>query len=210
MGRKPTRVYGLRCEQCGAEFSRVPSQLALGMRLFCSLKCCGQSKSGIPRKGGGLVARPFVQNYIEEPNSGCFLWLGFVNEAKPNYPQAMAVHNGRPIPAARRSWLLHHGPIGDGLCVCHTCDNPMCVNPDHLFLGTRRDNTQDMIRKGRQRAPGDTPRGEAHPRAKLNEDLVRKIRALAGRSAPQIAEDLGISVHNVRNVLRRTVWEHVS
>lgn len=201
------RIYGLRCNLCGAEFSRVASQLARVSHSFCSRQCFDH------RIGWATPARSvhsFSRRYIEEPNSGCFLWLGQVNRSKPNYAQAVASYNGTVMAAAKVSWMLHHGPVPDGMCVCHRCDNPMCVNPDHLFLGTRRDNTQDMIRKGRQRSPFDTRRGEAHPRAKLNDDLVKKIRAAAGQPAMQISRDLGVSVHNVRSVLQFKVWRHVS
>jgi hypothetical protein len=75
------------------------------------------------------------------------------------------------IGAHRASWLVHRGHIPTGMCVLHKCDNPSCCNPAHLFLGTKADNTRDMIAKGRQK------RGEDLPQSKLTRKTVAKIRA---------------------------------
>src|SRR3990167_3209660 len=77
----------------------------------------------------------------------CWLWLG-----KPNndgYGKFWITELGRSVPAHHFSWEIHNSPIPDDLCVLHTCDNPPCVRPDHLFLGTRGDNNRDRSTKGR-------------------------------------------------------------
>jgi hypothetical protein len=78
--------------------------------------------------------------------------------------------------AARISWELHFGPIPEGLWVLHKCDNPRCVRPDHLFLGTSLDNVRDMIAKGRRRPASLAARGDGHPQAKLTEEQVNRLR----------------------------------
>lgn len=105
--------------------------------------------------------------------------------------------------AHRVSYELHHGPIPAGLLVCHRCDNPICVRPDHLFLGTNSDNMRDMHAKGR----ANLKRGATNARAKLSEDDVREIRALAG-TMPQrkIAARFGISQGQVCRIVLRTRW----
>lgn len=102
-------------------------------------------------------------------SNGCIEWHGCANQKG----YGMMVYKGRIHAAHRVSWQLHFGEIAEGLLVLHHCDNPCCVNPDHLFLGTNQDNMDDMKSKGRQR----TPRGEESKRSKLTWAAVREIRA---------------------------------
>ena len=98
----------------------------------------------------------------------------------------------RMIFASRFSWIVHSGPIPDGLFVLHSCDNPPCCNPSHLFLGTRGDNNRDAIAKGRRR-------NQLTP-ALI--DQVRRLRA-DGLTIPNTAATLGISPSNVDRSIRR-------
>lgn len=98
--------------------------------------------------------------------NGCWEWSG--GRDRRNYGHLEV--NRRNILAHRFSWTLHFGPIPKGMLVCHSCDNPGCVRPDHLFLGTKKDNAQDAKRKGRK------PKGENHPSAKLTNEQVEEIR----------------------------------
>lgn len=100
---------------------------------------------------------------VPEPNTGCHIWMGTVCRLgygrirRPGSPR-----NSSPVLVHRIAWEREFGPIPDGLKVCHRCDNPSCVNPDHLFLGTQRDNLRDMFAKGRGRPGGVRPRGFRH------------------------------------------------
>ncbi len=110
----------------------------------------------------------------------------------------------------RLSWVLHHGAIPDGLCVCHHCDNRACVNPDHLFIGTIADNNRDMAAKGRYSKIGMI--GEDNPRAKLSEKQVLEIRDLytAGEiSQREIADRYGVHQTAVGFIVRRVHWKHI-
>ena len=115
---------------------------------------------------------------------GCWEWMAFKNKNGYGW---FFVSVGVSVLASRFSWELKHGPIPNGLCVLHKCDNPACVRPSHLFLGTKKDNTQDAVRKGRfptgdkhysKKHPEWVRRGEDHREAKLTEEKVREAKRL--------------------------------
>jgi hypothetical protein len=111
-----------------------------------------------PKNLFGTVRERFEKKYIELPWTGCFIWLG----AAGRYG-SMAAEDGVVKGAHVVAWELKNGPVPKGMCVCHSCDNTLCVNSDHLFLGTHKENTHDMIRKGRHRfATFNAPKGDNH------------------------------------------------
>jgi hypothetical protein len=140
------------------------------------------------------------RNLIPEPNTGCFLWLGNVNNK--GYGTMWTKDGVRKT--HRVAYELSHGPIPESLCVCHTCDVPSCCNPDHLFLGTYDENNQDRVKKGRSGAP----QGKDHGCAKLTEQQVREIRAAKG-TQKSIADRYGVYQTLVSKIKRRVTWKHL-
>lgn len=139
-----------------------------------------------------------------QPTTGCWLWVAACVE--DGY--GVIRHQGKNLKAHRVSWELHNGPIPEGMCVCHHCDNPPCVRPDHLFLGTPADNNADMLRKGR----GMGPRGSLSGWAKLNEEKVRQIRSLYASgeyTQKQLALMFGVVHTVISRVVRREIWVFV-
>ena len=135
-------------------------------------------------------------------SSGCWLWTGSVNV--DGY--AKFGRNGKWVSAHRVSYELKYGEIPDGMCVCHRCDVRNCVNPDHLFLGTHRDNMEDMARDG-------SKKGERHHGARLTENQVVEMRlmyAMGQCSQKSLALHFGVSPTTVYRVVRRTGWSHVA
>jgi len=136
----------------------------------------------------------------------CWLWQG----AKSRGGYGRIIRGRTVLLAHRVSWELHRGSIPDGLCVLHDCptgDNPACVNPAHLWLGTKKDNSDDMIAKGRQ----VILRGEQTGRSILTPRRVRAIRAAAARgmSEREICARFGISKGTRYHVVKRLQWRHV-
>jgi hypothetical protein len=136
----------------------------------------------------------------------CWLWIG--NLSPGGY--GMFFMEGKNRIASRVSYSLYVGPIRDSLLVLHKCDNPQCVRPDHLFLGTNSDNMRDMIRKGRQNYVA--AKGEAHGHCKLNDDLVRQIirRLDSGEGQRAIARQLGIACSTVNKLATGKAWPHIT
>lgn len=123
--------------------------------------------------------------------------------------------NGQVAGAHRVSWELHNGPIPAGLLVMHKCDNPPCVNPAHLFVGTVKDNSVDMYQKGRsvqQTRPHLLVRGERVNTARLTAEQVQTIRTLyaAGRSVAALAHEYDVYERTIDNVVKRRSWRHVA
>lgn len=146
----------------------------------------------------------FYLRVSETPTErGCLEWIAGVN---PNGYGYLGI--GRRVVLAHRfAWELSNGPIPDGLVVCHHCDNRLCVNVDHLFLGTRADNNRDKANKGRS----PDKKGEKGSKAKLSNDQVLEIRSgkFSSWRVCDIAEHFGISPTNTSSILNCKTWKHL-
>lgn len=155
-------------------------------------------------------------------SDACWEWQGHVSGSS-GYGSIKV--EGHPVKVHRLSYLIHFGQIPTGMLVCHHCDNPRCVRPDHLFLGTPADNAADMVRKGRA-ASGDRNimrrhpeklQGERHGNARLTEDDIRFIRrhyvfVKTGQKNPtqrMLADMFGIDPQYVYLIAKRRSWAHV-
>jgi hypothetical protein len=109
---------------------------------------------------------------------------------------------GKKWEAHRRIWYIRHGPIPKGMCVCHKCDNPACINLDHLFLGTQGDNIRDCYAKGRRKPPS---------KPAITEQTAVKIKLLSGDlSYRQMAITLGVSASYIRNIALGKRFPHIT
>ena len=131
---------------------------------------------------------------VDRRSSDCWDWLA--SEDRDGYGRFW--DGEKHVRAHRFAWTLFRGPIPEGKQVLHECDNPPCVNPDHLFLGTNTDNIKDMMQKGRHAA-------------KLNPVKVREIRdrAAGGETHKSISIDVGVSRPLITEVVNRKLWDHV-
>lgn len=186
------RMVSFRCHQCGALSLRDRNA-----RLFkyCSVACNGASHM-----------RRADENFwpMVDKSGDCWIWTG----GRQTNGYGRVSYQGRRVPTHRLSWVLANGPIPDGLCVLHNCptgDNPLCCNPDHLFLGTKVDNMRDMAAKGR------ASKGEAHHWARRSEGDVLRIIVLrfAGWSNRAIAAYFSMPLTSVESIVYGRGWRHL-
>jgi hypothetical protein len=132
---------------------------------------------------------------------GCWEWQGtlLIYEF-----YGVACFEGKRYRAHRLSYVHHVGEIPDGKIICHHCDNPKCINPEHLYAGSHKDNTRDMYERGRQNAP----KGIDRPNVKLTEDQVIKIRG-DERNHKLIAIQYEIAASTVSSIKTRRTWNHI-
>lgn len=192
------------CVVCGAVFHPLPYKVREGRGRFCSRPCSDKGRMG-------TAEARFWSNVTK--GDGCWTYRSI---GLRGYGKLRA--NGRDMRAHRYAWELTQGPIPHGLLVCHHCDNPSCVRPDHLFLGTNADNAADRNAKGRtargkRSAPYVPARGEQVSTAVLKASAVRRIRKLyasGGYSQQKIADRFGVHQAHVSRIILGKVWSHLN
>ncbi len=212
----PHATTNCSCEVCGKAFYAFPSRIRAGTVHYCSRACKAVAL-------GNQLRRDPVDRFWEHVNKNgptiradlgpCWIWTTVEKSSKRTYGSIVVRAKPRLVVSTHRfSWELHYGPIPESLCVLHKCDNPPCVNPDHLFLGDHRDNALDMFSKGRYPDTANYPYGERQHLAKLREADVRDIRSrhASGERPASIHRDYKfVSYSVVQSVIRRVTWKHV-
>ena len=169
------------------------------------LPCMGKRNCPWMAERNRKMARPLLERFWEsiKKTSSCWMWVGSRDKDGYGY---LSTPRG-DIKAHRLAHELHSKmPIPRGLLCCHSCDNPPCVNPAHLFLGTNKDNLSDAALKLRMHC------GEEHGNSKLTESKVLKIRSLYAshlHSQEEIGKLFGINQTQVSRVVSRKQWRHI-
>jgi len=151
--------------------------------------------------------RSRIQSHSAEDSAGCWIWQRSIGH---NGYGKIGVGGGKTEGAHRASYMAFRGEVPTGMDVCHSCDVRACVNPAHLFLGTRSENLQDASRKGRM-ATEPRLRGAEHHSAKLNDASVPIIlaRLRAGEPKARIARDFNVSDRTILLIGRNQTWTHI-
>jgi len=152
-------------------------------------------------------AQPITQERIEAkvlriPEAGCWVWMG--SSQVRGYGEIIS--NNRKHLAHRASYEAFVGKIPKGMYVCHACDNVACVNPNHLFLGTQKQNLQDMASKGR------STWGEKNPMAKLTEEQVKEIKHgfATGKTDTELSKQFNISRSTIYGIRNSRLWSYIN
>lgn len=174
----------MTCRFCGKDISHKHKGA-----VYCDVDCMSKGYLSKPKE-------EFHNKYKIMP-SGCWHWIGSIDVN--GYGRIGSNH--KTIKAHRLSYEVNIGKIPNGLLVCHRCDNPPCVNPNHLFLGTIKDNNDDKISKGR-----DNPVfGTGQPNHKINNTIARKIFSARGTHL-SIANKYGVSRRLVGKIKKGELW----
>lgn len=191
--------HGRDCRECRTKYLMVKRHererkicpvCKIEHNVFGTIECCDKCK---------------ILNRHKKVN-GCWEWQGKLNN--DGYGSFQKTINGikTELRAHRRSYEIFRGEIPEGMQVCHSCDNPSCCNPEHLWIGTPKENTQDCIKKGRLNS-----QKRAKSAGKIKEDEVREIRELykQGVSRKEIQEKFKISQSQVSGILTFKFWKYV-
>ncbi len=206
-------IYQASCMTCNIKFMAKKYDAPIR---FCSVKCIRYTgnKDRLINKNNGFwkVATDDEkkQRIIDSFNlfvvkkEGCWGWSKSLDRS--GYTR-ISVGTRKIILGHRASWLIHKGDIPDGIFVCHSCDNPGCTNPDHLFLGSPKDNTADCLKKGRRKSAY----GENHYKSKLNKEQVIEIRELKklNYSYGDLAKRFNVSPSTIQGIVERKRWKHI-
>lgn len=195
------------CPNCHKAFNRNLNK-SIGdfrKRKFCSHKCSSDYYSG-ERHAKYKSIKDKIEGNIEISTNGCWNWVG------TKRGQSSGVYYGgtnigrKSMLAHRASYELYIDKIPEGMLVCHKCDNPRCVNPEHLFLGTHLDNGRDMSQKNRG------TNGEKSANSKLTSNQVMEIRfagKLRNMRQKDIAYVFGVSEKAVHKIINNKTWKHL-
>lgn len=190
------------CPVCGTTRTYTRS-------LAARRKSCGDPRctTELRRRNAAAQRRPWHERfarYVRVRRHGCWEWTGPLTV--DGYGQ---LHISKiQFRAHRLSYIIHKGPIPDGLFVCHKCDNPACVRPGHLYAGTHKQNMRDKRIRGRS----NTPVGSDNGQAKLTEGAVAQIKKMlaGGHAQCEIAKSFGVDPSLVSKIKHGVVWGHVA
>ena len=160
------------------------------------------------KKVGHKLTKPPTERFYSfidklDASNGCWEWTGSTTQGRLQYGRFTL--NARPIYAHRYSYKIHFGEIPIGMLVLHKCDTPSCVNPAHLFLGTHKDNSLDMVNKNRQ------ARHSKNGRAILSEkDVVNIRKSRPQTTTKELAASFNVSVSTIQQLLSRRTWKHIT
>ena len=184
--RKRAQYRPRPCETCGKTVFPLTSRMK-----FCSLKC--RVSAYIDKSGGPAACWPWTKTTHK-------FGYGIVSLGK-----------GKIANAHRLSWMMAHNVevLKRTDFVCHTCDNPICCNPNHLYLGTQRTNVADMQTRGRRCKTPNMPKGEAQWNSKLTADDVAEIRLRKTERLSVLARKYGVTETTISGIRLMKSWKHV-
>jgi hypothetical protein len=206
-----------KCKTCGINFCWRRSSKQV-IPECCSIKCRGHTgfRPGSPLFISEMtdeqklerLKKSFEKHVVR--TEGCWGWKGSLT--KQGYPVMSCRKEIGSDRGHRASWIIHKGVIPPGMYICHSCDNPICTNPDHLWVGTYQQNQDDKMKKGRHRwEPPPIKKGEENASSKLKTEDVIKIKTMIkeGYSLAFIGKQFNVHRKTIGRIKNGTHWNHV-
>lgn len=206
------KKYGLKNKslwKCYCDCEKKSEIIIVGTYLSTSeTKSCGCIS--LPSVNENIkILKQRILNSIKKNEDNCWLWQGYLCEPKKLYGLTSSNLDGKKkkILSHRLSYRLFKGEIPNGMYVLHSCDVPLCCNPEHLHLGTAQDNINEMKERGRERKA----LGEKNRHAKLNDNIVLEIRKLYrnGLTQAQIMEKFNLPSSTTSYIVNNKTWRHI-
>jgi len=206
LGNSMSKLYSSKCIQCKKiYFKKRKDRIGKFCNRSCSLKINRYMPSVFwdsstwEQKINRL--KFYFEKHVIKNKSKCWGWIGYLSDG-----YGKLTMDKKLISSHRASWLIHYGEIPKKLIVRHVCDNRSCTNPEHLLLGTHKDNSDDKINRGRRKQIG-----ESHSHSKINNNIVREIRRLfsEGVNYKNIARKFNIAPTTIYGIKNRKRWSHV-
>lgn len=201
--RSDAKPVEVECPICG-EVQKLLASVAKGRKTCGKKQCTAELKRRNARSQAGSLSERMNSKFAKR-DSGCWEWIGAKNQAG----YGVLVVGRKSLLAHRLSYVMHKGRLDQGALVCHHCDNPCCVNPEHLYAGDDKTNAFDRMSRGRYVAPA----GELNGISKLTDEAVSEIRrawAEGGLKQKELAEIYDVSPSLISKVVNGHIWGHVN
>lgn len=201
--RRDAKPVEVECPVCG-EVQKLLASVAKGRKTCGKKQCTAELKRRNARSQAGSL-RERMNSKFAKRDSGCWEWIGAKNQAG----YGVLVVGGKSMLAHRLSYVMHKGCLDPGVLVCHHCDNPCCINPEHLYAGDDKTNAFDRMSRGRSASHV----GELNEIAKLTDESVSQIRRAWAEGVlkqKELAEMYDVSPSLISKVVNGHIWGHVN
>ncbi len=201
MARKNARKWVIKiCDFCKKQFKKDLSQAKRTKKHYCEKKC--HTRGAARDKADIKVAEKRFWEKVIKVEKGCWTW----SKCRGKKGYGTFRFNDRNYQAHVFSYIIHNGPVPEGKQINHHCDNRACVKPDHIYAGTAKENTRDMMDRGRHKC--NPTKGENHPNSVFTNEQILYIRS-SSKKQTELGKEFGVSLGVISNIIVKRTWKHI-